>query len=92
MDMAFGIEMIVGVALLFGGGAWFWSELESLKERRAARRSLLFDFLTLGAPMGMVAVGIAAVGAWILWNGIVGGPPLLDPDALRPWLPDRFNR
>jgi hypothetical protein len=91
MNMALGIEMIVGVVLLFGGGAWFWTELEALRERRGRTGWLIFDFLLLGAPAGMVALFAAAIGGVIVWNGIVGGPLLLDPDSLRPFLPDRFN-
>jgi hypothetical protein len=30
------------------------------------------------------------IGGYIVWNGINGGPLLLDPDLVRPWLPDRF--
>ena len=92
MSIAFGIEVLAGVALLFGGGAWFFSEFEALSDRQRRSGSVFVDFLLLGAPMGMVAILVAAVGGYILWNAIVGGAPLLDPDAVRPWLPDRFSR
>jgi hypothetical protein len=84
MNMGLGIEMVVGVVLLFGGVAWFWSELEALGDRQTRQG-------WIRAPFGLVALGIAAVGGYIVWNGINGGPLLLDPDLLRPWLPDRFN-
>jgi hypothetical protein len=83
MSMAFGIEMIVGVVLMFGGVAWFWSELEALSDRQTRTG-------WIRAPFGLLALGIAAVGGYILWNGINGGPLLLDPDVVRPWLPDRL--
>ncbi|HWP66379.1 MAG TPA: hypothetical protein VNO26_10745 [Candidatus Limnocylindria bacterium] len=90
MDLAFGIEMVIGLVLLFGGGAWFFTELEGLGDRQRRFESVFMDFLFLGAPMGMVALFAAAIGGYILWNGINGGPLLLDPDRLRPWIPDRF--
>ena len=79
MSLALGIEMVVGVVMLFGGGAWFLSEMQGLGERHL-----------LGAPMGIVALVIAAIGGYIVWNGVTGGPLLLSPDLVRPWLPDRF--
>jgi hypothetical protein len=88
MNLALGVEMVVGIVLLFGGGAWMLSELESLGGRE--RQSGGFFFF-LGAPMGIVALAIAAVGGFIVWNGINGGSLLLDPDRLRSWVPDRFN-
>jgi hypothetical protein len=91
MSMALGIEMIVGVALLFGGGAWFFTELERLGDRQRRFESVFVDFVLLGAPMGMVAIAVAGIGGYIVWNGINGGPLLLDPDLVRPWLPDHLN-
>jgi hypothetical protein len=91
MSMALGIEMVVGVVFLFGGGAWFFTELERLGDRQRRFESVFVDFLLLGAPMGMVALVAAAIGGFIVWNGINGGPLLLEPDRLRPFLPDRFN-
>jgi hypothetical protein len=83
MSMALGIEMVVGVVLLFGGGAWFWSELEALNDRQTRTG-------WIRAPFGLLALGLAAVGGYILWNGINGGSQLVDPDLVRPWLPDHF--
>lgn len=91
MDLELGIEIVVGVALLFGGGAWLFSEVENLGNRQRRYESAVLDFLLLRGPMGVAAVAIAAVGGYILWNAVIGGPRLLDPDALRPWLPDRFR-
>jgi hypothetical protein len=83
MNVELGIEMLVGVVLLFGGGAWCWSEVEALNDRQSRSG-------WIRAPFGLLALGIAAVGGYILWNGINGGSLLVDPDALRPYLPDRF--
>jgi hypothetical protein len=90
VNMALGIEMVVGVVMLFGGGAWFFTELEGLGDRQRRFGSVILDFLFLGAPMGMVALLVAAIGGYIVWNGISGGPLLLDPDRLRPFLPNSF--
>jgi len=90
MSMALGVELVVGVVMLFGGGAWFFTELEGLGDRQRRFESVIVDFVLLGAPMGMVALLAAAIGGYILWNGLTGGPLLLDPDRVRPWLPDSF--
>ena len=90
MDLAFVLEMLVGVVMLFGGGAWFFSEIDALNDRQRRFESVFVDFLLLGAPMGFLALVLAAIGGYVVWNGINGGPPLLDPDLLRPYLPDRF--
>jgi hypothetical protein len=90
MSVALGVEMVVGIVLLFGGGAWLLTELQGLGDRQRRFDSVLIDFILLGAPMGMVALVTAVVGGYIVWNGITGGPLLLDPDLVRPWLPDRF--
>jgi hypothetical protein len=86
MPMALGVEMVVGVFLLFGGGAWLVSELETLGRGRSLD-AVVFDFLLLGAPMGLAALAVAGAGGYIVWNGLMGGPLLLDPDKVRPWLP-----
>ena len=90
MSMALGVELVVGVVMLFGGGAWFFTELEGLGDRQRRFESVIVDFIFLGAPMGMVALLAAAIGGYILWNGLNGGPLLLDPDRVRPWLPNSF--
>ena len=90
MSMALGVELVIGVVMLFGGGAWFFTELEGLGDRQRRFESVVVDFIFLGAPMGMVALLAAVIGGYILWNGLNGGPLLLDPDRVRPWLPDRF--
>jgi hypothetical protein len=82
--------MVIGVGLLFAGGAWFFSELEGLGNRQRRFQSVFLDFLLLGAPLGMLALLVAAAGGYIVWNGLSGGPLLLDADAVRPWIPDHF--
>jgi len=90
MSMALGVELVIGVVMLFGGGAWFLTELEGLGDRQRRFESVFMDFILLGAPMGMVALLAAVIGGYILWNGLIGGPLLLDPDRVRPWLPNSF--
>lgn len=90
MDLAFGIEIVVGVVMLFGGGAWLFSEVDGLGDRQRRFESVFVDFLLLGAPMGFVAIVVAAIGGYVLWNAVNGGPLLLDPELVRQYLPDRF--
>ena len=90
MSTALGVELVVGVVMLFGGGAWFFTELEGLGDRQRRFGSVVMDFILLGAPMGMLALVLSAIGGYIVWNGLTGGPLLLDPDRVRPWLPSSF--
>ena len=91
MDLAYGIEIVVGMALLFGGGSWLFAEIENLGSRQRRYESAVLDFLLLRGPMGLAAVLVAAIGGYVLWNAVIGGPRLLDPDTVRSWVPDRFE-
>ena len=91
MSIALGVELVVGLVLLFAGGAWFFSELEGLGNRQRRFQSVFLDFLLLGAPLGILALVVAGAGGYLLWNGITGGRLLLDAAAVRPWIPDHFN-
>lgn len=85
MQMALGVEMVVGVVLLFGGGAWLVSELEGMRRGRSLD-AVVLDFVFFRAPFGLLALAVAAAGGYIVWNGLNGGPLLLDPDIARRWL------
>ena len=90
MSVAFAIELLVGVALLFGGGSWLLAELETLGNRQRRSEARVIELLLLRAPLGIMALAVAAAGCYLLWNALRGGRLLLDADAIRPWLPDRF--
>jgi hypothetical protein len=91
MDLTLGIEIVVGLVLLFGGGSWLFSEIESMGNRQRRYESAVVDFLLLRGPMALGALLVAAAGGYLLWNAVVGGPRLLDPDEVRRWMPDRFG-
>lgn len=71
--MGLGVELVVGVVMLFGGGAWLAGELDR------------------PGVMTVLALATMAAGGYVVWNGLTGGPLLLDPARAAAWLPTRFN-